>query len=43
MYKIKAVNPIKNDIKKLRPKVSELIQKHHLPLIKEDPHQAENL
>ena len=43
MYTIKAVNPVKQDIKKLHPKVASLIQKHYFELIKEDPFQAENL
>ena len=42
-YTIKAVNPVKQDIKKLNPKAAELIQKHYLAVIKEDPYQAENL
>ena len=43
MYKIKAVAPVKKDLKKIHPKVIKLIQDHHLKLIKEDPYQAENL
>ena len=43
MYKIKAVKPIKQDIKKIHPKVAVLIQEHYLPIIKEDPYQAESL
>ena len=43
MFKIKAVNPVKQDIKKLHPKVSSLIKDYYLPIIKEDPFQAENL
>jgi addiction module RelE/StbE family toxin len=43
MYIIKAVKPVKKDIKKLDPKVTELIQSHYFPIIKSDPFQAENL
>ena len=43
MYQIKAINPFKQDVKKLQPKVIQLIQEHYLPLIKEDPYQSENL
>ncbi|HPY88247.1 MAG TPA: type II toxin-antitoxin system mRNA interferase toxin, RelE/StbE family [Spirochaetota bacterium] len=43
MYLLKAVNPVKQDIKKLHPKVSELIQKHYLEIIKNDPYQSESL
>jgi len=43
MYTIKAVTPVKQDIKRLHPKVADLIQEHYLPIIKEDPYQAENL
>jgi len=43
MYKIKAVKPVKKDIKKLHHKVVELIKEHYFPIIKEDPNQAENL
>lgn len=42
-YTIKAVNPIKKDIKKLHPKVVKLIQDHYLAVIKKDPYQPENL
>ncbi|MCK4798885.1 MAG: type II toxin-antitoxin system mRNA interferase toxin, RelE/StbE family [Spirochaetes bacterium] len=43
MYTIKAVNPVKQDIKKLHPKVANLIQEHYLSIIKEDPYEAGNL
>lgn len=43
MYEIKAVAPVKKDLRRLHSKVVELIRDHHLNLIKEDPYQAENL
>lgn len=43
MFIIKAVNPVKQDIKKLHPKVIQLIQEDHFKLIKEDPYKAKNL
>jgi hypothetical protein len=37
MYILKAVSQVKKDLAKLHPKVTKLIQEHHIQILKERP------